>query len=544
MARMHPPQPDGDVPASERKVFERLRQLPDPWLVIHARRFLLPANAGREPAEGEVDFLVLDPDRGYIGLEVKGGGVRRDGAVWYSTDRHGQDHRIKDPGRQAQNAVHAIDRYLSQQASFRALRTRIRFGWGVVLPDVDVTESLGPDLPRDVVIDRGDLRSPTSALNHVFRSHALTGPPVMLEAQKAFMAALAPHFRLLPSLAARIDDDEPILVRLTDEQMEILDTLTHFPRVAVQGGAGTGKTLVAMEKARRLRQAGLRVLYLCYNRPLADFLAARASDFSVKSFHDLCHDLAKSAGVPFKPAQAPDAEQRFWEEQAPELLMQALDIYPDERWDAVIVDEGQDFRELWWLVVEKLLRDPKEGTLWVFFDPAQNIYVGGPTEALGLTPVPLRWNCRNTGRIAAHFSQYVTGKAELKPGTPDGEDVRVIGCADDKAMCDAVRSTLHRLVIEEKIATDKIVVLSARGDRASAVWRARKLGNLTLVELGQKPGPNEVRFASLQRFKGLESEIVILCDVEPGSPLSSPAHLYVGASRARHVLVVARYLPK
>lgn len=100
--------------------------------------------------------------------------------------------------------------------------------------------------------------------------------------------------------------------------------------------------------------------------------------------------------------------------------------------------------------------------------------------------------------------------------------------------------TGHRIV-EQKISTDRIVVLTTRAPEKSPLHRAERLGNTTLVPLGHATGPGEVRFTSLHKFKGLESDVVILCDIDPGSYSSSPNHLYVGESRARHLLIVARY---
>ena len=73
---MIPTEPDPDTPASERYVFGRLRdRLPDAWTVLHARRICLPAQEGRPGHEGELDFVLIDPDRGLLALEVNRGGV-------------------------------------------------------------------------------------------------------------------------------------------------------------------------------------------------------------------------------------------------------------------------------------------------------------------------------------------------------------------------------------------------------------------------------------------------------------------------------------
>jgi hypothetical protein len=104
--------------------------------------------------------LLVNPEWGWLGLEVKGGGVCRTDSAWSSTDREGKIHPIADPGRQAQRAVHAIRRYLTGHPEAH----RIAFGWRVVLPDIEVSGDLGPELPRALIVDRRDLNHPKAAI--------------------------------------------------------------------------------------------------------------------------------------------------------------------------------------------------------------------------------------------------------------------------------------------------------------------------------------------------------------------------------------------
>jgi DNA helicase IV len=175
----------------------------------------------------------------------------------------------------------------------------------------------------------------------------------------------------------------------------------------------------------------------------------------------------------------------------------------------------------------------------VFHDPNQNIY--GGSELLGLQPAALTWNCRNTARIASYSSELLDQEPKVRPEAPQGETVEVVRCEDDQAMKEAVRKALHRFVVDERLDPNRVVILSPRSTSTSVVWKAGRLGNLKLVEHPGPAGPNEVIFASLQRFKGLEADAIILCEVDRGQTGCSPAHLYVGSSRARHLLVVAEY---
>lgn len=539
MPRLIPPTCSPDSPPSERYVFSRLASsLSDSVTVLHARRFVLPSPSNTPQTEGELDFLILDPARGMLGLEVKGGGVSRAQAGWTSTGRDGKAHPISDPGRQAQRAIHEIARYLERQAPKGARHAVPRFGWGVVFPDIDVTRDLGPDLPRSRVIDRLDLADPAAAIARLFDTQKLDGPPLTRDAMESLIARLAPCFHLVPSLAARMAEEAQALMRLTDEQIRMLRALDRQPRLAVEGGAGTGKTVLALERARRLTAEGKRVLLLCFNRPLADALTREARGFEVESFHGYCRVMAERAGLEFRIPEGGKAQQQFWENEAPEKLFDALALLPDARFDAVIVDEGQDFRPHWWPVIEELLREPRGGVLSVFFDPNQNLYGGGPPEGLAVAPLVLSWNCRNTVRIAAWCAKQIGAATEVHPDAPEGEPVEEIRCADEAGVVEAMRKLLHRFVVEERLACDRLVVLSTHNPSRSVLSKHRKLGPVTLVSPEDKKEASQVRFLSLQRFKGLEADVVILVDVEPGERTSSPMHLYVGASRARHRLVV------
>jgi ATP:corrinoid adenosyltransferase len=533
---MLPTHAEPDAPESERRVFAAFeRHLPHDWTVFHSRRIVLPRQ-GSGPIERELDFLVIDPARGLLGFEVKGGAeIGRDEEGWYSGSS--PRHRIKAPGAQAQSAMHALEDYLRTRGAVPP------FGWGVVFPDAESPDVLGPELPRELVIDRASLRWADKAVDAVFAAAVSAGTALTPAAVKQLVQLLAPRVSLARSLATTISEEGAALVRLTEEQFNVLEVLGEFPRVGVSGGAGTGKTLVAMERARRLAAEGRRVLLLCYNRALAAHLRQRADGFKVSTFHGLCDELCQAAGVAWPDVPSGSEAQTFWRDEAPSLLLHALDRLPAERYDAVIVDEGQDFLEYWWLAVERLLRRPTDGVLWVFFDPRQNIYGGSAWEALRLHTAPLNYNCRNTQRIARYAYGLVGAEPKLRAGTPDGAEVAIARCAGPGEMITAVRRSLHRIIVEGRLPPDRVVVLSPHSAKTSIVWRAHTFGNFRLVQYPAAPGPGQVPFATLQGFKGLEADAVVLCEVQQGLPSSSEQHLYVAASRARHVLAVAEFAP-
>ena len=545
MATMHPSIPDQGTPTSERKVFEILRDdLPAQWTVLHSQRIVVPAKKGKRAVEGESDFLVIDPNRGILVLEVKGGqevGSNRDG--WYSVDSGGRRHAIKDPAKQAQSVMHRFRELLEERRGWPVDRYERRIGFGVVFPGFDVHGTPPPGLPREFVLDCEDLKQVRTAIDRLFDANDVAKSAMHEAAAPFVVEVLSPIFRCVRTLSARIGDQEQVLVQLTDEQFRVVEASADNPRVVVRGGAGSGKTLVAMEMARQFAEAGKRTLLLCFNAPLAAHLARRAVGFEVKTFHKKCLDLIRGAGLSSRlPAEHDEA---FFRDLAPELMEEALARLPDERWDAVLVDEGQDFLELWWIPIEQMLRDPATSTLFAFWDPNQDLYGGGPGKGLGQVTLTLGYNCRNTKRIGEFAASLVADTAKFRPMAPEGDAVERITVADAAAMADAVRRVLHRVVREENVPTEDVVVLSTVRPERSALPGKGKLGPFTFVNAEvEKLGPEEIRFSTIHRFKGLEADVVVLCDVAPGEAWSGPKLLHVGASRAKHYLVEIAYAGK
>ncbi len=548
MARMIPPRLAPETPDSERRVYERFEfALPSTWTVIHSQRFLIPQH--RRTQEGELDFLVLDPSRGAIGLEVKGGWVQRTAAGWSSVDRHGRTHEIKDPGQQASSAIHTIAEYWEQAPGFGGRGFRCGYGWGVVLPDIECPGDLGPDFPRDVIVDRSDLMNVENALDRVFRCLGNRRTPLSTAGVKALVQTLRVRYPPASSLALQFKEDNEKLWHLTEEQATILDNLAAHNRAAIEGAAGTGKTVLAMEKARRLATTGQRVLLLCFNEPLARDLSQQADGFEVETFHGFGRRLAHRAGLGrFEPRQ-PDVKNSritFYLEEAPMMLLEALEQLPDERYDAIVVDEAQDFLPDWWLCLDSALRRGREGTLYAFYDPNQRIYGGGPPEALEVIEHKLVHNCRNTRRIASYAAGLVGTESRVRAGAPEGRPVEQITCNSDAEVVQKVVDRLERLVLKEGVAPDAIAIVSTRRLKNSPFSGDHRAGRFELVNLDDRDershGSSRSRhvvFETLHRFKGLERDVVILLDLPAGDRVTAN-HRYVAASRARNLLIVVR----
>ena len=529
---MLPSAPDPETPHSERRVFEQLADsLPTEWTVIHSRRITLPAEGRHRAFQSEADFLIIAPDRGVLVLEVKGGkevGCRA--GEWYSVDHGGVTHKIKDPAAQVERVMHRIQKLLAKQNQSPEGR---RFAWAVCFPGVETRQSPDPGLPRPHIVDSTDMSDITAAVRGAFDAQSIDAAPMTARDVRRIVDGMSPIFRFTRSLAAQIRNQEAVLLQMTEEQYEVLDMLDDNTRVMIEGAAGTGKTLVAMEHCRRVAKKGLSALLLCFNKELAAHLRKQSRGFEVQTFHAKAMQLCKRAVLQLPSELSPG----FWQSELPELMQQAIDALPDERFGAVVVDEGQDFEEMWWLPIQSLLRDREASHLFVFLDPLQNLYGRDLQRELGSVRAKLTFNCRNTQSIGVHSGAFVDSQPRFRPATPSGDGVRRLSVTSESEMIEALRQELHRIVREGSVSNRNLVILSPLKKEKSPVWAKRKIGPFELVDLQTTmQRSDQVRFSSIHGFKGLEADAIVLVDLTQTTLRDHARLLHVGSSRAKHLL--------
>jgi superfamily I DNA/RNA helicase len=308
----------------------------------------------------------------------------------------------------------------------------------------------------------------------------------------------------------------------------------------VSGGAGTGKTVLAVEKARWLAGEGFRTLLTCFNLPLAGFLRAAAAagpveNLSVLNFHELCRHLAAKAGISL-PEFPVDHQppQEYFDRTLPDALDAALRRLPENRFDAIVVDEGQDLREEWWLLLQMALADPDHGILHVFHDDNQAIYPRASGIPADLSPIALSRNLRNTRAIFGVARRFYGGKRVMAVG-PTGQPVEFVTASGPAEVEKAVSRLLHRIIHEEGVPACDVALLTGRAREKSAFGRLATVGAYGLTQ-DQQREPDQVLFETVFRFKGLERPVVIL--VELDERLEREEVLYVGLTRARAYLAV------
>lgn len=464
---------------------------------------------------GEIDFLVVGP-RGIYVLEVKGGGVSCERGIWRFTDRAGYSHRKREgPFSQARSAMFSLQQRL-QESMPREVLSRVTFGYGVVFPDCDFAlESV--EWSPEMVIDRKRLdrqdgvRRSLGLLASYWRGKPGPHNGLLGEAEMAeILSLLRPDFDVVPSLQHVANATDAELARLTVNQFRALDAHERNPRIIFEGGAGTGKTLLAAEICRREHANGRSTLFTCRSGVMAGFVASQPGMDGI--------DVIPFRRIP--PAGA-------------------------GRYDTVVVDEAQDvsnFDDL--ATLDRILTGGLQDGRWFFLLDSNNqrglvgIFDQDAMDYLrSFRPADLilNDNCRNTREIVSR-TQAMTGADVGISTAGTGPDVEVIFEATPELRVAAVGRRLQALT-ESGVEPDEIVLLSplplheSTYGRLPARWRQR-IDILNLQGLQRRPR-SRFGFATIADFKGLESRFILLADIAmKGHELDLPV-LYVGMTRAR-----------
>jgi hypothetical protein len=535
MAKIYPEDERYFNPESyaERRLYPLLAALPDDYTVYGNRRWHARGSRDRRPRPAEADFIVAHPERGILVVEVKGGLIRYEPGSdqWFSND---------NPLKRSPFAQVERTRFLLVEMLEQTGQRGIAFpsAEAVAFPDTRVRSSDLPDgLLPERVIDADDLEAVERAIERAFEAFRLRGAERFgRRGVKVLTDAVAGSITVPRHLGRDLADAEAELIRLTENQYEVLESLEGNLRVCVLGGAGTGKTLLAMEQARRLAAQGDRVLMTCFNAPLAGHLRRELGNVdgvSVFNFHRLCISWAEEAGLDATRRDGED-EHSYYERRLPSLLSDAASAL-ERDFDAILVDEAQDFSPDWLDALQLLLRDEEEDLFFLFADENQAIYRGGFEPPEGFLRYRLTGNLRNTaavhGVLARHFGEQSRAKG------PEGLPITVRCCRDDRALAQELSSLLTSFSANG-IEPSRVTVLTGHSVQSSALARYadEPLGSFRL-----RPTPsraNDVRFESVHRFKGLEAPVVVLCEMED---LHAPARRsvwYTGLSRAQIGLVV------
>lgn len=530
MAIMIPDIPIDVQPGShEDEMFYALSKLPDEYYVFHS--FVLITNVEGMLHESETDFVIFHPKKGLVCIEAKAGQVKCIEGKWYYGS--GIEMSRGGPYRQADLNKWKLEKYFTQNG-LNDLWNKCKVLHAVWFPSIDRAYldaiHFTSDADRSITLTKESLTSIESDIERLFSIQLPTRSETALsksEAQKILSNVLCPSFDLVPSVASQLSLKRNAFNRLLKEQANILNFLDEQPYAIINGVAGTGKTMIALEKARRHAEANEKVLFLCYNRLLCDFLRENYphDQISYYTIDALACSLCQTRSADY------------------ELLEQKLELlYYDGKfpYKHIVIDEGQDFGQD--QIEETRIIDTLEtivlsneigGTFYLFYD--KNQLVQGRQIPKYITEadckLTLYRNCRNTENIAI-TSMRPLGKDKVPKmfkGSVIGDPARIF-------ISDKIENQIQHLDDTiQKFASEKIkdiVILTCTTVEKSWLYPYLQNGKY------KKHGLN-VTVSTCRKFKGLEADAIILVDVVADTfDNYNKLMFYVGASRARFNLSV------
>lgn len=539
-------------PNGERVAYEKLgRELPADWVILHSLG--LPRH--EKKIWGEADIVVLST-HGIFSLEVKGGRVSCRDGVWRFEGPDFQAYtKREDPWTQSKSAMMAVRKALHDANS---AFEDVLFGYGVVMPFTRF-DTHGAEFLPEVLLDKRTFRQGMD--QYLGRLHrfweadcaAKHGRTYRGLARHQIMQArqiLRPDLETTLSIGGFLTGVETRLLQLTNEQIRVSRRLAANPRSVVRGPAGTGKSILALDRARQLAAADRKVLYLCFNRLLAGHVRRSVADQNVENLevrhaHALYREIIAASGKDGELAGLDEGDPDFFARRFPELAADALLEAGGDPWDALVVDEAQDLLTPAHLdVFDLLIRGGLDHGCWhMFLDPLQNLY-GSHVEQLVeerlSTAYPvfekLEDNCRNTRQVAVQAS-IISGIDLAINNAPDGLECTNVDYSSRRDGLEKLEQLVERLLASD-IRVPDIVILSTRQRDNSLIAGLDTLAGRPICDLGDdgRAADGALAFSTMHGFKGLERLAVIALDLaEIGEQQWSMLH-YAGLSRARCLL--------
>lgn len=535
MAIMYPETPKECSPEShEEDVFYALSKLSNDYYVFHSLTLLRRNNGKLE--EHEADFIVFNQKKGLLCIECKAGQIRYSEGAW----RHGNGKPMAHDGpfNQASKFKHNLRKYI-EESGFSKIVRKCKMMHAVCFPTVLKerfgSQPLPPDADYELIIFKESLDNITKTIESIFDIPVNANVETSLtdeDTRVLFNNIIAPKFNLLPIASIEDNHRNYIFKSMLSEQISLLGYLEEQRIAVINGAAGTGKTLMALEKAKRHAAKGEKVLFLCYNSKLKDYLLNNYADPGI--------DYYTIDGLAYKLCSQNDYS----------LLQDKLFEYTDGSFPYmhIIIDEGQDFGQdaiedsdilqlLYELIYE---REDEKGSFYIFYD--RNQLIQGRQLPSWITDadckLTLYRNCRNTENIAVSSMRFINNEKKPKLFEKCISGNSPVMFFEENAeqqiksvnyMIDAFYEKYNGNIVLLTCSTVEKSILSEFSDNGFYRYNGKK-----------------IMLTTCRKFKGLEADAIIIVDVKEGNFYDETARniLYVGSSRARFELAIITNLTK
>ncbi|HMV44213.1 MAG TPA: NERD domain-containing protein [Leptospiraceae bacterium] len=511
----------------EKIVYDAFRSLPDSYLVFHSFAWTEEENNSFHK-QGEADFLVYDPERGLLVIEVKSGQILIENEEWFQIGKDGHRRLMhKNPYFQAEESKF----YILKQILERRLPhgEKCPINTCLFFPQHSFQRANLPSyLKRDFILDNSNLPHINKGIDRVFQyynSHLQIN--LSKSSRENIKKWLNPYFKLVPVQKWDIEVREEQFLRLTKEQSLLLDFLEEQDRAVIGGGAGTGKTILAVEHARRLSQDGDKVLFLVYNSLLKKNISIEHfktdPNIDVHSYFSLAEEYEKNI---------PDKRERagiFTKD-----LLAGKNVIPHTH---IIVDEGQDFEEEWLRALESVV----PGKFFVYYDKGQMVHKKASDLPTWLKEAEcrlvLKSNCRNTRQIATTANSFIGVETLKFKNEIDGPIPIWIECEDDSDFLRRTITIIKEKVSKENIQPEQITLATTISMDSSYLGQLSVIHN---IPVSKERIIKQIQKTTIRKFKGLEADILLLVDVDFSQIQSESWRklLYTASSRAKHELYI------
>lgn len=512
------------------------------WTVFHS----LDLTRHPRKVSTEIDFVVAVPGKGVLCLEVKTAkNIRRHEGKWY----YGKDAKghSESPFKQASSAMHQLREQCKNHPDLKG----ILFWSAVAFPNIefdirspewhswqiiDHAKMLKSSLPELVV----DILNRAAAFMEQVPTAKWFDPQLSRPTKDQIdilTKVLRGDFEVYEKPHDRLKHLDAELLRYTEEQFYALDAMESNSRIIFHGPAGTGKTVLALETARRAAASGARTLFLCYNSNLARWISSQIAAMEVSDWVSVSTIHKYMLGV--SGLQVPEnPTDEFWEAWLPEKTQDCLLEGRHSPFDLLVVDELQDVGVKYADILDlsvmggigsgkwRLFGDFENQTLYgdVALSQVKNVFSNAATYRLNV-------NCRNTPRTTALVDVLGVMRRPyskvLRPDNGIDPEVSYYGVESEKPLL--LRKILHNLSASGRNDAE-IIILSEASTEQGVVHALLQEPMWARRIVPFQPGQKKIGYSSIKSFKGLESPVVIITDLRLGSR-GAFQQLYTGLTR-------------
>ncbi len=542
----------------EKMLFDIFKNSPftEDWIVLHS----LNLSQHTVRLYGEIDFLILIPGGGIYVMEVKGGDVKCVNGVWYFIDRYGNVNKNKSPFNQVRDAMFSLRSAIEKEFGKGHKFTKILSGFLCAFPHISFDKH-SVEYESWQILDKDSIQSGTESffknlVQQFIQKHKgqrwFSEKDSLPDANDLNLLCdfLRGDFERVRTVKERLAEFDKEVKKYTEEQYRILDSIQLNDRSVTQGSAGTGKTMIALESAVRAAAEGKTVFLTCYNRLIGEWMQKQVEEWkdkiTVSSLHSFLFEQSK--GFDYDKSQS--SKQDFYSKYLPTLLKDIYQKGISKKFDKLIIDEGQDLiREEYLSLFNSMVTGGFSNGNWEIYGDfeRQAIYAQlSKKEMIDLLKSSgqysnflLKINCRNTKQVGEETS-LISGfeKPPFLLEHLEGVPVEYIFYTDEAHQITLLTQQLQKLS-SSKLPLNELVIISPRKFESSC---SDSVPGFTIREIKNN---NEIcmtqtfyGFATVQSYKGMESNYILITDIEDISSEIAKSLLYVGMSRARYGLIL------